>query len=46
MNDLFLDEYEELCIKHGVIVTACYDDPWVIMCDEVDIREHVEDLRK
>jgi len=43
----FLKEYEELCRKYGVYVSACGCclSPWMVLAkSEKEIREHIDDL--
>jgi len=45
----FLKEYEALCKKYGLFVSACgcCDSPWVVVADsEKEIDEHIEHLRE
>ncbi len=57
MSEQFLVEYEELCLKFGLVVDSCgcCDSPWVKKPDPNNsgpgsghgtIKEHLEHLKK
>jgi len=43
----FLEEYEQLCRKYGVIVDACgcCDSPWLRKVDSEEIEWHIDHLK-